>query len=151
MRVEYSLQETRVELDERGYSPSSDVIDEVQQEESRRGRRFTLLVRFDIHQASDKEVADAPKSRLFPRPVKAIGALTPEAVVNELKRYAGSREQPASDVSRVLWTEFLAAVKRNGPQDKWVKKIEEKLDDVRALRESRLPMSYAYVRRRRRR
>ena len=150
MRVEYGLEETRVELNERDVV-TDDVFEVIQQQETKSGRRFTVLVRFDIHQATDKELSDAPRSRLFPRPVKAIGALTPEAVVNELKRYASGREQPASDVSRVLWTEFLAAVKRNGPKDKWVKLIEEKLDDVRALRESRLPLSYAYIRRRRRR
>lgn len=150
MKLDYALDETRIEMTEEEYAGSRSTIEEVHEEEKARGRSVKVVVRFSIHQATDKEMEREPRGRLFPRPVKSIGALTPEAVANELKRYAEVREQPASDVSRVLWTEFLAAIKRNGPQDKWAKMIESRLNDVRSMREARLPMSYAYVKRGRR-
>ena len=150
MKLEYGLEETRLEVSERELGASEEYIAQADSEERSRGRKLTVIVQFDIHQPTRKEMRGAPKSRLFPRPVKSIGALTPEVVADGLKTYAVRREQPASDVSRVLWTEFLAAVRRAGPEDKWVKKIEAKLDDVRELRQSSLPMSYATIQRRRR-
>jgi hypothetical protein len=151
MKLEYGLEETRVEVSEREFQSSTDFLEQAETEEQSRGRKFTVSVRFNIHQPTPKETRGSKRStKLFPRPVRSFGALTPEVVADGLKNYATRREQPASDVSRVLWTEFLAAVKRDGPNDKWTKKIEEKLDDVRELRASRLPMSYAHIQRRQR-
>lgn len=150
MRLEYGLNETRVELSEREYSASEEAITAVETEERSKGRKFSVIVTLDIHRARPEETRGHQRSTLFPRPVKPVGAITPVVVADNLKTYATRREQPMSDVHRVLLTEFLAAAKRRDTPA-WVKTIEAKLDDVKLMRESRLPTSYAFVRRRRRR
>jgi hypothetical protein len=150
MRLEYGLNETRVEVSESEHATSSEVFEAVGEEERSRGRKFSVVVKLDVHRASPEETKGFSRSQLFPRPVKPVGAITPVVVADNLKTYAARREQPMSDVQRVLLTEFLAGTKRR-ESPTWVKNIEARLDDVKLMRESHLPTSYAFVRRRRRR
>jgi len=143
MDLAYNLDSTTITATQSELDQHRGVIDRATKAEERRGRKVTVLMRFEIHEASDKQVEMAPLGRLFPRPLKNLGAAVPEIVADKLKAFALERGQPMSDVTRVLYTEFLIAKKREARGDGWVKFIEGRLNDVRDLRESKKRISYA--------
>jgi hypothetical protein len=143
MDLAYDLDSTTIVATEAELDQHRGVIDRETKAEEKRGRKVTVLVRFEIHEASDKQVEMSPRGRLFPRPLKNLGAAVPELVADKLKAYALERGQPMSDVTRVLYTEFLVAKKREGRGDGWTKFIEARLNDVRSLREDKKRISFA--------
>jgi hypothetical protein len=153
MRVEESADAVSVLCSEREFAEgsASETAEELRETErerpARKRRRVVIAVIFGFHEASETEVAEAPRGRLFPRPVRSVGASTPEVLAQELATYASSRDVTRSDVMRVLWSEFLGAVKRDGPGDSWAKRIEKRVDEVCAARANGHPLSYALLRR----
>jgi hypothetical protein len=143
MLLSYSLDATTIEVTPEEMESNASTIRRAKKAEEGRGRMVTVLVRLEIHEASDKQVELAPFGRLFPRPVKSMGAIVPEIVADKLKNYAAAREQPMSDLTRVLYTEFLIAKERGSREDSWVRYIEARLNDVQELRQSKKRISYA--------
>jgi len=143
MQLTYSLDRTAIEVTRAELEDHRDRIELAKKNEESKGRTVTVLVRLEIHEAGDKQVEPAPFGRLFPRPVQSMGAIVPVVVADKLRQYAAAREQPLSDVTRVLWTEFLIAKDREARGDGWAKFIEGRLNDVLELRQSKKKISYA--------
>ena len=146
MNLSYGLDSTTIEVTPTEVDQHHGTLKRARKSEESKGRKVTVLVRLEIHEASEKQVELAPRSRLFPRPIAALGALVPEIIADRLRQYAREREQPLSDLSRVLWTEFLIAKKRGERGDGWAKFIERQLNDVLALRQDKKKISYARTR-----
>ena len=151
MQLNYSLDATTIEMSQTELDSNRDQINRAKREERRRGRTVTVLIRLDIHEANVKQVEFAPKGSLFPRPVQSMGAIVPVIVADKLREYAKGKEQPLSDLTRVLWTEFLIARDRisKGRAEKgdtWTRFIEQRLNDVLELRQSKKKISYARTR-----
>lgn len=143
MDLSYDLDSTTIEVTEQELDDNHTVIERAAKEERRAGRKVTVLVRLEIHEANDRQVELAPLGRIFPRPLKRIGASVPVIIVDKLKELAEAKGQPLSDVTRVLYTEFLIAKKRKARGDGWAAHIERQLDEVKSLRESKKRISYA--------
>lgn len=146
MDVSYGLRSTTISATKEELSRHRKRIAAATKAEESRGRKVNLLVKLEIHEAGEKQVEEAPAAQLFPRPVCNIGAMVPVILADKLREYAALREQPLSDVSRVLWVEFLIAKKRGEHQDEWVRHIERQLDEILALRQSNKKISYARTR-----
>lgn len=146
MRLTYSLDSTTIEATQQELDSNHAQISKARKSEERKGRTVTVLIRLEIHEAGDKQVAFAPAGRLFPRPVCSMGAIVPVIVADKLRGYAKEREQPLSDLTRVLWTEFLIAKKRGDRGDTWARFIECQLDDILSLRHAKKKISYARTR-----
>jgi len=143
MHLNYSLESTSIEVTQSELDHYGAAINRARRSEEARGRTVTVLVRLEIHEASDKQIATAPLGRLFPRPLAHLGAAVPEVIADKLRAYAVERGQPLSDVARVLWTEFLIARDRGDRGDKWATFIEGQLNEIRSLREDKKRISYA--------
>jgi len=143
MQLTYALDATTIEVSPTEMSANRIAIRRARRSEERKGRRVTVLVRLEVHEASDRQIELSPKSRLFPRPICALGALVPELIADKLRAYAAEQEQPLSDLTRILWTEFLIAVNRNERGDGWAAFIQKRLSEVRDLRTSKKKISYA--------
>jgi len=147
MRIETRGDETFIEMDDR---ESGSAAQEAVEESSSRGE-VRVTVRYGLHEATDTERSEAPRGRMFPRPVRPMGAVTPECLVLDLSTIAegvGGRCS-RSDVLRILGAEFVRALHSKGPGDGWANRIVQRLEEVVRLRESGVPMSYATLRRRR--
>ena len=146
MQLNYSLDATTIEVTQSELADNRNAISRAKKAEEKRGRTVTVLVKLEVHEAGEKQVELAPFGRLFPRPVQSMGAIVPVIVADKLRDYAKSREQPLSDVTRVLWTEFLIAKDSQSRGDEWTRLIEERLNDVLELRQSKKKISYARTR-----
>ena len=148
MQLSYDLDTTTIEATQPELDDNRTTINRAKRSEKKRGRTVTVLVKLDIHEATEKQVEFAPLGRLFPRPVQSMGAIVPILIADKLREYVRAREQPLSDLSRILWTEFLIAndrIKRGQADrgDSWAKFIEKRLNDVLELRQSKKKISYA--------
>ena len=146
MQLTYSLDSTTIVATKQELDSNHSQISKARKSEERKGRTVTVLIRLEIHAARDKQIKLAPAARLFPRPVCSMGAIVPVIVADKLRQYAKDREQPLSDLTRVLWTEFLIAKKRGDSSDSWTSFIEEQLDDILSLRQAKKKISYARTR-----
>jgi hypothetical protein len=148
MQLNYSLDATTIEVTPTELDDNRTQINRAKRAERSRGRTVTVLVKLDIHEANDKQVEFAPRGRLFPRPIQSMGAIVPVIIADKLRAYAKGREQPLSDLTRVLWTEFLISTSklnrgRGDRTDNWVKFIEDRLNEILELRQSKKKISYA--------
>lgn len=153
MQLTYDLDTTTVEVSPDELATNGRTIRRARRSEERKGRKVTVLVRLEVHEAGDKQTEFFPRGRLFPRPLCALGAIVPVLIADKLRSYAKEREQPLSDLTRILWTEFLIAMdrKRRGDysgraerrQDDWANFIENRLNDVLELRQSKKKISFA--------
>lgn len=147
MQVTYALDATTVEGSQSELDTHHDRIQRIKSDEEERGRRVTIVVKLEIHQATSRETEAHPRAKVFPQPVKVLGALLPVVVAERLRAYAQRREQPLSDLTRALWTEFLIAKERGEVQDHWAKFIETRLDLIKYVRENKGAVGYARTRR----
>jgi len=143
MQMTYSLDATTIEVSQSEMTTHRAALRRARRSEEYKGRRVTVLVRLEVHEASEKQVELSPNSRLFPRPICALGALVPVVIADKLREYAKNREQPLSDLTRILWAEFLIAKDRREREDGWAMFIENRLNEVHDLRSSKKKISYA--------